>query len=231
MKNVEVTIFDLFAYIIPGLVLILEILFPLHLLELIKITSLSLGDTAIVTALSLFGGILCSAFRPRRFEKSITGTTESAYANTLKDNEIHKAVTDAIQYFFGDSLTLENWTPIKHFTVRFFVERNDNSAGKFIRRQSAIRQLRYNSVFPAALLIIISPVVGYTGVVISLWPWQTALPLTIAAIMSSALALRAIFMSAHGNIVREVNYVFTALLSLYCEKKFAMKDKRQDGDN
>ncbi|MGD1020832.1 MAG: hypothetical protein ABSA12_16085 [Verrucomicrobiia bacterium] len=215
MKDFEATVFDIFAYLVPGATCAAAVVVPLSLCGVIPFPDLTIGDAIVSTLLFYVAGVLCSALRPRRFADSITGTTEDAYEVALTDEHLRGCFAVAAKHFFGEAIDPKTWNKERHFAVRFFVEQRHKATGDFIRRQSAIRQLRYNIVVPVLLLTL-----GMTCTFV-VWILKGTVPIWIGLAgaastgLCGATVIRAIYTAARGNIHREVLYVMSAVVALY----------------
>jgi len=227
MKNFEATVLDIFAYLVPGASCVIAVFVPLWMCGLVTVPELAVGDALLAILLFYMIGVLCSTLRPGRFASSITGTTESGYAVHLTDGEFKHSVERAISHFCGKMVTLTPWTKEKHFMLRFLVEDKNQEAGDFIRRQSALRQMRYNIVVPVVLFVC--------GMTLGCVCWfgegksfGWVLPRVGLAWIGGIVVIRGLYVAARGNIHREVIYVFSCLVALYWREQSGRTDQNAD---
>lgn len=211
MKDFQASILDIFAYLMPGAVTAAAVVVPLSLAGIMPWPEIGLGDAVVALIIFYVLGVLSSSLRPARFRASPTGTEEKAYKVELKNGQAKAVVQSALKHYFGERCTLSPWAFEKHILVRFFVESRSKEAGEFIRRQSALRQLRYNLVVPILLL---------GGGLVACWfklapTWWLASVQAAATVLISGAIVLAVYRAAQGNIHREVMYVWTALGALY----------------
>jgi hypothetical protein len=218
MKDLEATILDVLAYLVPGASCALAVCLPLAVCGLIPWPELSVGDALVGTLVMYMLGVLCSTLRPRRFARSPTGTKEESYDVRLGETEFRANVDVAVKHFCGQGISLEPWNKEKHFMLRFLVENYHKESGDFIRRQSALRQLRYNTVAPLYVFGINMSVISVFWFTQGESIW-TIIPQVVVVWAGVLWFIRALVIAAHGNTQREVLYVFAAMVALYWKER------------
>lgn len=208
------SLLDMLSYVIPGALGVVAIYVPLGIIGIVSWKAITLGEALLAFPIMYFLGVLFSSARPRRFYKSDIGADEEAFDTTLKDPSMKALFIEAVEAITLGKIEPLPWSIEKNIMLRFYLAEHYPLASEYIRRQLALRQLRYNSCVPIALLgaeFVLIPLLS----VVNILPYVASVPLAIAGVCISILVCKSLNRAASANVRRETIYVYTAAIALY----------------
>lgn len=223
LDNLTGSLLDLLSYIIPGALGLVVIFLPLAVTGVLEWKAVSFGEALLALPIMYFLGVLFSSIRPLRFWNNRIGTDEDAFNTSLVDNSLKALFAEAIRSLSGEAIDPEPWTIEKQLILRFYLAQENAVATEFMRRQLALRQLRYNASVPVALLGVESALVPLLCINVPI-SYSLSISIGILGLSISAASYAALQMAARANIKREALYVFTAAIALYLRKSKKVPD-------
>jgi hypothetical protein len=168
-------------------------------------------SVSLAFAVSYVIGMLCSSLSPLREWTDPTGDANDQYVLSIDCPVTRKAFLDAYAVLTGEYIVEAEWNKDRFFVCRSMLRELSPDTWSFAFRQSLIRQLRYNSVWPvliwaAAALSVPIRLMKSAPIIASL--------AALCTLLLTWFVIRGLARSAAGNIRRETREVCFALLAL-----------------